>query len=58
MRNLVFMSLLGIVILLLLACGEAATPVPPTNTPAPPPTAVPPTNTPAPAQATEAPAQA
>ena len=56
------MSLLGIVALFIIACGGAATAVPPTNTPAPTaaPTAAPPTEAPtattAP-QATEAPEQ-
>ena len=58
MRKFFFMGLLGIVAIFMLACGEAATPVPPTATTAPtqPPTAVPPTNTPA-AAATETPGQ-
>ena len=64
MRVYLSMVLIGIVALLILACGEAATPVPPTNTPAPEPTAVPtqapateaPTATTAP-QATEEPEQ-
>ena len=63
MRKFLLMGLLGIVAMFILACGSAATAVPPTATTAPtqPPTAVPPTNTPVPAQAsesTEAPAAA
>ena len=54
MRKYLFMMLLSIVGVLALACGEAATSVPPTQAP----TAVPPTNTAVPAQTTEAPAQA
>ena len=62
MRTYLAMSLLGIVALFIIACGGAATAVPPTNTPAPTaaPTAAPPTEAPtattAP-QATEAPEQ-
>ena len=41
MRIYLSMALLGIVALLIVACGGAATAVPPTNTPAPEPTAVP-----------------
>ncbi len=60
MRTYLAMLLLGIVALFIMACGGAATAVPPTNTPAPAPTAAPteppaPTATTAP-QATEAPA--
>ncbi len=54
MRKYLFMMLLSIVGVLALACGEAATSVPPTQAP----TAVPPTNTAVPAQTTEAAAQA
>ena len=39
MRKFLFMGLLGIVALLILACGEAATPVPATVAPTEPPTA-------------------
>ena len=62
MRTYLAMSLLGIVALFIIACGGAATAVPPTNTPAPTaaPTAAPPTEAPtattAP-EATEAPKQ-
>ena len=58
MRKFLLMALLGIVGLFVLACGEAATPVPPTATTAP--TAAPteaPTAAPTQAAATEAPAQ-
>ena len=58
MRTYLAMLLLGIVALFIMACGGAATAVPPTNTAAPEPTAAPteaPTATTAP-QATEAPA--
>ena len=58
MRTYLAMILLGIVALFIMACGGAATAVPPTNTAAPEPTAAPteaPTATTAP-QATEAPA--
>ena len=41
MRIYLSMALLGIVALLVIACGGAATAVPPTNTPAPAPTAAP-----------------
>ena len=64
MRKYLFMALLGIVGMLALACGESATPVPPTVTTAPtaaptqPPTQAPATAAPTQAAATEAPAQA
>ena len=62
MRTYLAMSLLGIVALFIIACGGAATAVPPTNTPAPTaaPTAVPPTEAPTATtalEATEAPEQ-
>ena len=60
MRKYLAITLLGIVALLVIACGGAATAVPPTNTAAPEPTAAPteaPTATTAP-QATEAPEEA
>ena len=59
MRKFLLMALLGIVGLFVLACGEAATPVPPTATTAPPTAAPtePPTAAPTQATATEAPAQ-
>ena len=64
MRIYLSMALLGIVAMLVIACGGAATAVPPTNTPAPEPTAAPtaappteaPTATPA-SEATEEPEQ-
>ena len=56
MRIVLSMALLVLVSVLLLACGEAATPVPPTATTAPPTaTPVPPTATPAQAAPTQAP---
>ena len=57
MRKIILMGLLVIVTMFILACGEAATPVPPTATTAPtqPPTQAP-TATPIQAAATEAPA--
>ena len=59
MRKFLLMALLGIVGLFILACGEAATPVPPTATTAPTaaPTQAPPTAAPTQPPATEAPAQ-
>ena len=60
MRRIFLMVVLGIVGLLILACGEAATPVPPTATTAPTaaPTQAPPTAVPTQAPPTEAPAAA
>ena len=57
MRKFILMALLGIVSLLMLACGESATPVPPTATTAPtqPPTEAP-TAAPTQVPATEVPA--